>query len=959
MKKACLSVIIVLLSLLALTPALYALEPPAEPILKVDSGMHTAMITRIGIDDKNRWLVTGSFGKTVRVWELSTGNLVKTLRIPIGDGNEGKIFAAAISPDGSTIACGGWTGYEWDLNCYIYLFDRQSGRLTKRITGLPNVITHLAFSKGGRYLAATLHEGGIRIYRTKDYKLIGKDTAYDSQSNWADFSSNNRLVTSCLDGYIRLYDPIGSGSLQLKPKVKKRAPGGKHPFSVAFSPDGTRIAVGLEGTPRVNVFSGKDLSHLYSPDTTGVTNGDLSKVAWSQDGSRLYAGGGYYKGGCPILMWPEAGRGKYRELKAADNTVMHITALNNGGIAFGAGDPAFGVIDAAGTPQYLRSPNIADYRDNLKGFLISRDGDRVRFGYKTWGKSPAVFSVQSRRLNTDNIGLKDSSLTPPIIEASGLNVTGWEDTKTPKLNGKALKLDQYEFSRSLAISPDIDSFLLGADWYLRLFDRNGREKWNVPVPGTAWSVNISGNGKTAAAAFGDGTIRWYRITDGKELLAFFPHNDQKRWVLWTPSGYYDASPGADTLIGWHLNNGKDNAADFFSVSKFKARFYRPDVTARVLDTLDEKEAVRLADAEAGRKKQEIELKKMLPPVVTIVSPSDGVAVSTTELTVRYSVRSPSGEPVSKVKALVNGRPVEWKRGMKIKNKKGLGEIKVTIPKADAEIAIIAENRYAASEPARVKVKWQGTEEYVIKPKLYVLAIGVSKYQDKALTLLYAAKDARDFAEAFKNQKGALYRDVEVKLITDENAIKGEILDGLDWIVKETTSKDVAVIFIAGHGVNGPSGDYFFFPSDTDKNRLRRTGLAFYDIKSAVASLAGKTVLFADTCHSGNIMGARRGVADINAFVNELSSAENGAIVFTSSTGRQYSIEDEKWGNGAFTEALVEGINGKADYSGKGRITINMLDLYVSERVKELTGGNQTPTSAKPQTVPDFPIAIRR
>ena len=31
--------------------------------------------------------------------------------------------------------------------------------------------------------------------------------------------------------------------------------------------------------------------------------------------------------------------------------------------------------------------------------------------------------------------------------------------------------------------------------------------------------------------------------------------------------------------------------------------------------------------------------------------------------------------------------------------------------------------------------------------------------------------------------------------------------------------------------------------------------------------------------------ARRGVADINAVVNELASAENGAVVFASSTGK--------------------------------------------------------------------------
>ena len=83
------------------------------------------------------------------------------------------------------------------------------------------------------------------------------------------------------------------------------------------------------------------------------------------------------------------------------------------------------------------------------------------------------------------------------------------------------------------------------------------------------------------------------------------------------------------------------------------------------------------------------------------------------------------------------------------------------------------------------------------------------------------------------------------------------------------------------------------------------------------------------------------------------------MVFASSTGNQYSLENSVWGNGAFTKALVEGLSGKADYAGKGTISINMLDLYLSERMKELTGGKQMPTTTKPNTVPDFPVAMKR
>jgi WD40 repeat protein len=65
------------------------------PMLRIDTGMHTTKITRIGMDAAERFLVTGSYDKTVRVWELATGRLLRTIRPPAGTGNEGQIYTVA------------------------------------------------------------------------------------------------------------------------------------------------------------------------------------------------------------------------------------------------------------------------------------------------------------------------------------------------------------------------------------------------------------------------------------------------------------------------------------------------------------------------------------------------------------------------------------------------------------------------------------------------------------------------------------------------------------------------------------------------------------------------------------------------------------------------------------------------------------------------------------------------
>ena len=145
--------------------------------------------------------------------------------------------------------------------------------------------------------------------------------------------------------------------------------------------------------------------------------------------------------------------------------------------------------------------------------------------------------------------------------------------------------------------------MLGAEWSLRLLDQLGHDVWPnaQTVPGAAWHVNVTGNQRLIVAAYGDGTIRWHRLSDGKELLALFIHPDGQRWIVWTPQGYYDASLGADELIGWHVNHGYDRVPDFYPVSQFRDRFYRPDVIQRVLQTpnLDVEEAVRDADQSGG------------------------------------------------------------------------------------------------------------------------------------------------------------------------------------------------------------------------------------------------------------------------------------------------------------------------------------------------------------------------
>ena len=240
-----------------------------DPFLVLEPGGTRRSIKRLDADREGRFLVTASDDKTVRVWAAEDGRLLRTLRLPAGPGDVGKAYAAAISPDGALVAAGGWTSADGGDES-VYLFDRASGRLLRRVGGLPNVVTHLAFSPDGTRLAATLGGGeGVRLIDPAAGRVVAADEGYGDDSYGAAFDAAGRLATTSYDGKVRLYDP----GLRLLRAAE--APGGKRPYGIAFSPDGGRLAVGYDDTTAVDVLDAGTLERLFAADTRGVDNGDL------------------------------------------------------------------------------------------------------------------------------------------------------------------------------------------------------------------------------------------------------------------------------------------------------------------------------------------------------------------------------------------------------------------------------------------------------------------------------------------------------------------------------------------------------------------------------------------------------------------------------------------------------------------------------------------------------------
>jgi WD40 repeat protein len=577
--------------------------PDRRPVLRIDPGMHTAPIHRIGVDAACRLMVTGSEDKTARLWALpqdggSSPELLRTLRVPIGEGDDGKVHAVALSPDSKWVAAGGWDArYSIDKTMSVYIFEAATGRLVTRLGRLGNVIVHLAFSPDGSRLAATLSAGeGMRLWATAGWRLLSEDTEYGGKTSYgAAFDGANRLYTVADDGQVRRYGADG------QPEAKAATLGGREPYSVAVHPQGGRLAIGFDDTTAVEVYDARTLKRLYAADTGGVSGKSLGSVAWSADGERLYAGGMTPEPvPPPFRIWQSMGQGGGTDKTLSQNTIVQLLPCG-GGIAAGAADPAFGLIAADGTKRVWQEGVTADMQDKKRdAFTLSADGRRVRFGLGVGGEQAVLFDLAAFRLLDAPSNM--AGLARP--KTSSLAVSDWEDATAPKLNGRAIALREYEMSRALAIAPDASRFVLGADWTLRAYRADGAALWQKPVPSVAAGVNISGDGRLVVAAYADGTIRWHRLADGQELLALFVHAKDRRFVAWTPKGYYAASLGGENLIGWHVNRGWDRAADFYPVSRFRDKFNRPDIVQRVLDDLDEDTAIFEANRVSGSKSME-------------------------------------------------------------------------------------------------------------------------------------------------------------------------------------------------------------------------------------------------------------------------------------------------------------------------------------------------------------------
>lgn len=230
--------------------------------------------------------------------------------------------------------------------------------------------------------------------------------------------------------------------------------------------------------------------------------------------------------------------------------------------------------------------------------------------------------------------------------------------------------------------------------------------------------------------------------------------------------------------------------------------------------------------------------------------------------------------------------------------------------------------------------------------LHILSVGVP-----SADLKFTAKDAGDFANVFFKLKtvnqafGHVFLDT---LLSPESTTKTEMLKSLRRLQYRSNDAqinpaDLLILFISSHGFNDASGNFRIAAGDYDSPFESETSLDFEkELLPYLAQIPCRKVIFLDACHSG----AAFPNAPVGSGIQRISDGRSGVDMLLSCQPHEFSYEDEKWGNGAFTKTLIYALEGfcqpasVTDLNRDNQLDLQELFAFLQREVPKLVESKQ-------------------
>lgn len=222
------------------------------------------------------WASKSKRNKEIFLWDLRT---MKKLRHFCGNcGHFGSVSSVAISPDGKILATGGG-------DKTIKLWNLQTGEILNTLPGHTSFVDSVAISPNGRILATSSRDRTIKLWNLPTGEFIKEFSDDKNSTNWGFYIAispdGQTLATHNKDSSIKLWD------LQTGEPLNRTFLPSHSQSSIAFSADSQNLATGGEdNTVKIWEVSTGQLLHTL----TGHSN-MVFAVAFSPDGKIIASGG--------------------------------------------------------------------------------------------------------------------------------------------------------------------------------------------------------------------------------------------------------------------------------------------------------------------------------------------------------------------------------------------------------------------------------------------------------------------------------------------------------------------------------------------------------------------------------------------------------------------------------------------------------------------------------------------
>jgi WD40 repeat protein len=459
-------------------------------------------------------LASGGWGDArLRLWQVATGK--EPIVFPkIG----AEIVSVAFSPDGKTVAAAGDN---------IYLYDPATGkerlRIERRARGL-------AFSQDGSVLTGAV-SGAIYRWDAASGRQLTPAAAQDSAVEQIIVGADGRsLFTTDQDGDLHVWDTAGG-------KPPRRIAGGIE-RGVAASPDGRFLAWASReggGGSRLWLY---DIAGQRVIDRFGVWANDDCVAAFLPDGKALLTLS-HAEEPAVVRLW-DVESGKKRRSFAVEPKALLVDGL-----------PIFTTRRTALSPDGQTLAIGIEWETALQP-------DRLRTEH------PGV-PVRLWDVATGQAGLKldEPAGVPDVPDEAGAGDRGVDESLV-HVNRKMKCADGRAFSP--------DGRLL-ADWAENPYGRSRMDHvtiWNAatgrlvasladgPRPGAA-NAAFAPDGRTFAAASADGAVRLWETATWKVRAEFRGHRDRITALAFGPDGRLFTGGLDTTVLGWDVRPPRDAA----------------------------------------------------------------------------------------------------------------------------------------------------------------------------------------------------------------------------------------------------------------------------------------------------------------------------------------------------------------------------------------------------------------